>query len=168
MKYCQATLFSSLCEYYSERHSKALMREYDQPGSKYHWLYQELAERVTTLSNAKLFMEALPLFMREDEGCEKSLSYVTSYVGELFVGIPCEQLLKEGNVYWDDFMEVQEVINRKAELTFQPQVPQFYLDLCEYVVRCIRLYFYVREKVVCAIDRDKFDSVMDMRLAIPA
>lgn len=168
MRYCHATLFPALCAYYSERYSKAIARNYNNPDSKYHWLYKELSERVTTLSSAKLFLEALPLFMKEDETCERSLSYATSFIADLFKDIPCEKLLQEGNPYWDDFMEAVENIDRKAELAFQSQVPQFYLALCEYVVRCIRLYFYVREKVICAIDRDKFDSVMDTQLAVPA
>ena len=39
-------------------------------------------------------------------------------------------------------------------------LPMYYVDLCEYTVRCVRLHLYIRERAFHAIDREKFAALV--------
>ena len=41
-------------------------------------------------------------------------------------------------------------------------LPLVYIDLCEYVVRSVRLLLQIREMTIAAVDREKFDVVMEL------
>ena len=43
----------------------------------------------------------------------------------------------------------------------------FYIDLVEYLVMTVRLYFFIREKQFRPIDRGKYDELVGVRAALP-
>lgn len=166
-------LLRYLTEYYSARLALATERGFQKAGSKYHWLYDEISERVNVLQQAKQFLDALPLFLTQEDGGEKAFSYMTSFVCQWFSdaffgsgpGEDAASFYSSQNEYWSDIEELSTVIGPDYDLT---QLPQVYVDLCEYLVRYLRLYFQIREKRVVAVDRDKFDEVMGRRVALRA
>ena len=46
----------------------------------------------------------------------------------------------DGNPYWLDFQEAVDNFSADYDLS---NLPLFYVDLCEYVVRAIRLWWYI-------------------------
>ena len=63
----------------------------------------------------------------------------------------------DGNPYWLDFQEAVDNFSADYDLS---NLPLFYVDLCEYVVRAIRLYLQIREGSFHAIDKGKFETIM--------
>ena len=48
------------------------------------------------------------------------------------------------------------------------QLSTFYIDLVEYFVMAVRLYFYIREKQFKPIDRGKYDDLVGVRAVLSA
>ena len=65
----------------------------------------------------------------------------------------------DDNPYW---CQMQEVLNTFDNSYDTKNLPLLYVDLCEYSIRCLRLYFQIREKCLRPIDRGKFDAVMKL------
>jgi hypothetical protein len=161
-------LLDKLDGYYGSRYQQARAQGYLQSNSKYYWLYVELELRVKLLRQARMFLDALPQYLIQS-GWEPTLGYVVEYTGEWFsekmLGVlprddagRCTYLSDE-NPYWNEVQEVTEELNQDSVASV---LPLFQITLVEYVVRSIRLYFYLREKQFKAIDREKFNSVMSL------
>ena len=109
------------------------------------------------------------------ENAEAAISYVVRYtsawfkrnrIGE-FEGTEAgsNPYFKDSNHYWVEFQEVVEAIDTTYDCTLHPLL---YVDLCEYVVRCLRLYFFVREMQFKPIDRGNFEALMGCQESLKA
>ena len=170
MDYYGMELLDSLMAYYTPRYQLALERGYEKTESNYHWLYDELEHRVRFLRQMMLFLHALPQFMRDCEG-EKALQYAVNYVSGFFsdkcVGHVTRSeneehpYFNDRNHYYQQFVESINNFDRDYDLK---NPPLLYVDLCEYAVRGVRLYLYIREHQFKAIDRGKFEELMRLKL----
>ena len=169
LEYYGVDLLNEIQEYYLPRFRLAEERGYAVQNSKYFWLFEELQQRIRMLRQTLLFLETLPKFMQcEDE--YRPLQYVVSYVGKLFTVESIGEIARseqdihpffnDSNPYWED---LQEALNHFDQSYDMNNLPLLYVDLCEYVVRAIRLYFQVRERQFKAIDRGKFDAIMHLK-----
>lgn len=57
-------------------------------------------------------------------------------------------------------MDFQEAVDNFSADYDLSNLPLFYVDLCEYVVRAIRLCLQIREGSFHAIDKGKFETIM--------
>ena len=154
--------------YYRDRYIQAKQRGYDVEGNKYFWIYKELRERLLVMCQAARFLEALPNFMTGTAD-EQVFQYVTTYVNGLFqpelTGYvkrdpdDTHPFFNSVNPYWQ---QMNEVLDGMGDGYNTGNLPLLYVDLCEYVVRALRLLFQMRELTISAIDRDKFDLVMEL------
>lgn len=169
-----ADLLRRIYEAYLERYQKALQRGYDAEGDRYHWLYYELLTRVQKLREAILFLDALPRFLDTVED-DKALQYVFGYTSRLFspenIGTSDRSegeehpFFHEGNPYWRELQEGMDIFNESEILKNRPLL---YVYACELVTRAIRLYLQIREAKFHAIDREKFNGLMQMtKAALP-
>ena len=102
----------------------------------------------------------------ECEDNSKPMQYVVSYTSALFAPDGPSSVnrgqddvhpyFNDGNPYWLDFQEAVDNFSADYDLS---NLPLFYVDLCEYVVRAIRLYLQIREGSFHAIDKDKFETI---------
>ena len=163
-------LLKDLMAYYAPRYQLALERGYDKDESKYQWLYIELEHRVRFLRQMSLYLKALPSFMNDGDG-DKALQYVIGYVSGFFtdkcVGV-CPRGENEEHPYFNDhnpyYQKFIESIDNFDSDYDMKNPPLLYVDLCEYAVRGVRLYLYIREHQFKAIDRGKFDELMHPKL----
>lgn len=172
LEYYGVSLLNELQEYYLPRLNLAEERGYSVQNSKYFWLYEELQQRALMLRQTLLFLESLPRFMRDEDDCQ-AMGYAVRYVGKLFEGKPIDAtqcdaqgthpFFNDGNPYWRDLQEALERFDNSYDLQ---NLPMLYVDLCEYVVRAIRMYFHIREAQIKAIDRGKFDTLMHLRTPV--
>ena len=154
--------------YYRERYSQAKERGYNTDGSKYFWLYKELKERLLIIRQAVCFLEALPKFMNGTSD-EQIFQYATTYVNSLFRPELTGKLKRDeadghpffnpANPYWTQMNEVLDGMADDYDTSIRPLL---YVDLCEYIVRAVRLLLQIREMTIAAIDREKFDAVMEL------
>lgn len=162
-----------LQNYYGQRLALALERGYDASGNKYFWLYTELELRIKAIRQTILFLNALPRFMGTSTG-EESMGYVAKYIGDFFSSESIgEEKRSDGqehpyfnasNPYWTQFQEALDNFGMEYDMTL---LPMLYVDLTEYVVRGLRLYFQIRERKFCAIDRGKFEDLMQPKAPLP-
>jgi hypothetical protein len=172
--YYGVELLHKLQTYYTPRLQTALSRGFDAEEHKYHWLYTELCLRVQVLQQSMLFLNALPQFMKEDD-TDSAFRYVISYASDWFRNGAIGETPKEDdakspfyaddNPYWADVNEALEHFDRDYKVKL---LPMLYVDLCEYVVRCVRFLFHIREHCVHAIDKDKFDALMQRVEFLPS
>ena len=172
MFYYGPELLDQIRDAYRHRADAAVERGFNQPSSKYLWLYRELEFRLNFLHRTVLFLDALPKFISEGKE-EEALGYVVHYVSALFSRENCGNVEeKDGkhpffsdcNLYYRDFNESLNHFDREYDLKNHPLL---YVDLSECTVRAARLYLQIREKQFHAIDRDNFDPLMQMREQIP-
>lgn len=172
LEYYGVELLNELQEYYLPRFRLAEERGYAIQNSKYHWLFEELQQRVRMLRQTLLFLESLPKFMQcEDE--YKPLQYVVSYVGKLFAVESIGEIARsdqdthpffnDSNPYW---LDLQEALDHFDQAYDMKNLPLLYVDMSEYVTRAIRLYFQIREQRFKAVDRGKFDSIMHLKAPV--
>ena len=171
LHYLGLEFLRELLDYYSQRLALALERGYSTEGSKYYWLYAELDLRVNCMRQVKLFLDALPRFMVGNDE-EMFFSYVVNYSHQI-LSDPSLSVLHDqsdphpffnaSNPYWADLQQALDNFGVEYESSI---LPLTYIDLCEYVICTLRLYFQIRERCCGAIDRDKFDEVMHMRTAL--
>lgn len=170
LNYLGRELIHALHKAYSERFQLAVDRGFSNPDSKYYWLFEELSYRVRLLRQVDLFLNSLSQYMPSSDG-EKPMYYVVSYTTDLFsqnrIGEAAfnregkEQYIHESCTYWQEMQEVLDMMSGKYD--FQ-NLPLYYVDLCEYAVRAVRLHLYIREKEFRAIDREKFDALMQRQI----
>lgn len=168
MRYLGVEMLDTIQNAYAEGLGLAQQRGYDREGDKYHWLYEELRTRLEAIDQVKRFIKALPLFMSENDA-ERPLTYVVSYSVEFFTedrigkaAFPKEEgtsYFRDGNPYLEDMNAVLNEFNDKYKFEI---TPLFYVDLCEYLVRVVRLYLYIREQEFHAIDRANFAQLMQL------
>ena len=154
--------------YYRGRYLQAEERDFNTEESKYFWLYSELRVRLLIIRQAICFIEALPKFMGETSD-EQTFQYTTTYVNSLFRPELTGELKRDdadvhpffnsANPYWVQMNEVLDDMGEDYDTTILPLV---YIDLCEYVVRSVRLLLQIREMTIAAVDREKFDVVMEL------
>jgi|GEM_PF-1204914 hypothetical protein len=166
LNYLGTELISEIQKAYNERLQLAVERGYSDPGSKYYWLFEELSYRVKLLRQVNLFLNSLSLYMTSKDG-DQPMYFVVSYTTDLFtekrIGEAAfnregkEQFFLESCTYWLEMQEVLDIMGHGYNYT---NLPLYYVDLCEYAVRAVRLHLYIREREFHAIDRDKFDALM--------
>lgn len=174
LEYLGMEFLEELAAYYRSRYCTALERGFDKESNRYHWLYLELKERLLVIYQLRHFLNVLPAFMSGAE--EKQIfKYVMSYSTALFKAEPVTSIKRsEDNVhpffnnhnpYWCQLREVQDSIDCTYDTA---NLPLLYIDLCEYSIRCLRLYLQIREQCAPSIDRGKFDAVMKLTGSIPS
>ena len=154
--------------YYRERYSQAKARGFNTKENTYFWLYNELRTRLSIIRQAVCFLGALPQFMSGTND-EQTIQHVTAYVNGLFRPDLTGELKRDAadvhpyfnlaNPYWVQMNEVLDDVGEDYDTSI---LPLLYVDLCEYVVRAVRLLLQIREMTIAAIDRDKFDAVMEL------
>lgn len=174
LAYFGPELLIELKAYYMPRYQQACERGYTQPGSRYHWLYEELLCRVLTVDQALRFLDALPKFMVSATE-EQIFQYVMNYATALFkpdrIGdLPRDDqdqhpYFNDQNPYWVQMNEVLDAMGVDYDTTL---IPMLYVDMSEYIVRSVRLYLQIRECAIHAIDRGKFDQIMKVSGALPS
>ncbi|MDO4841648.1 MAG: hypothetical protein Q3982_03110 [Phoenicibacter congonensis] len=173
LHYYGMEFLQGLQSYYAQRLALAMEHGYSADGNKYFWLYTELDLRVKAIRQTLLFLDALPKFMGSAAG-EESMGFALKYIGDYFkagkIGAEDRQegeahpYFNDGNPYWIQFQEAHDNFGIDYDLT---NTPMLYVDLTEYVVRGLRLYFLIRERKFCAIDRGKFDELMKLKSPLP-
>ena len=168
LDYFGMNFLDELVVYYQPRYCMAIERGYDKANNKYHWLFLELKERLLAICQMRQFLKALPAFMASSNE-EQIFRYVVSYATVFFkedlaASIPrsdddVHPFFNDDNPYW---RQMQEVLNTFDSAYDTKNLPLLYIDLCEYSIRCLRLYFQIREKSAHPIDRGKFDAVMKL------
>ena len=166
-------LLQRLRQYYESRLAQALSKGFDQPGAQYYWLFQELEHRVSTLRRLMAMLDVLPEFMcrqTEDQIFAMVVGHTTGWFSEATLGtLPRDGgdnsiYFQDGNPYWAD---LQAAMNRFSVGYDYSRLSTFYIDLVEYLVMAVRLYFSIREKQFRPIDRGKYDELVGMRAALP-
>lgn len=152
-----------LLKYYSDRLSAARHRGFDQPTTQYHWLYEELALRVETLDQTTLFMSLLPRYLQCSD-TETTMDFATRYVEAWFTEKAVGEMphdakgqsvyFSQKNPYWVEVERAGDSVSAGIdEKDTQARIG-------EYVICCLRFFFYMREHQFRSIDRDKFDGLM--------
>lgn len=168
LEYYGITCLERIRDYYQGRYLQAKERCYNTEGNRYYWLYSELRDRLLIICQTIRFMKALPQFMSGTDD-EQTFQYATAYVNGLFKPELTGELKRNDtdihpffnseNPYW---MQMNEVLDG-MEVEYDTSIlPLLYIDLCEYVVRAVRLLLQIREMTIAAIDREKFDTVMEL------
>ena len=161
LMYFSAALLQELLDYYIPRFRLAEERGFSAPDSKYFWLYEELRLRISVLRQAQLFIESLPKFM-EGADHDKPMQYAVSYTSAIFAPeqlgtADVDPFFNDANPYWLDFQEASDNFVPNYNLS---NLPLCYVDLCEYIVRTVRLYLQIREMAIHANDKGRFAELM--------
>ena len=167
-------LLQQLQDYYRHRLQMAQSRGFMEQGHKFYWLYEELLLRTQLLRQTMLYLDALPKFMNEND-TDAAFQYVISYGSDWFrknaIGESPQttdgksELYSDSDPYWSDVVEAMDNFGTDYNVKV---LPLLYIDLCEYVVRCVRFLFHVREHYAHAIDKEKFDELMKRDNALPS
>ena len=164
--YYGTDLLNKLDTYYGARFSEARKRGFDSPDAGYHWLYQELDLRVKTLRQTRIFIETMPKYLPScsaDDALRYAMNFSHPWFSPKHLGsLPKDSegyciYFTDRNPYWRSYKEVVNVIDYELDFTMPPMV---HLVLSEYIVRCLSLYFFLRDRQFRPIDRKKFDSLM--------
>ena len=124
--------------------------------------------RLLTLDQTIRFIDALPKFMAVSSE-EHIFQYVMNFATSLFkrdgIGeiqrndLDQHPYFNDMNPYW---VQMNETLDSMGVDYDTKLLPLLYIDLTEYVVRSVRLYFQIREKSISAVDRGKFDQLMKL------
>lgn len=167
LDYYGTELLKNLKDYYAGRLSQAVKNGYDRDGNKYKWLYDELKQRVLIIRQTLMFIDTLPLFIREESDEEKLFSYVYAYTDSLFSPGELGEKGKNQSPYFSDenplWIDMQEALKETDEFGKPELLPVLYLNLSEYVVRSIRMYLKIREDQSYAIDKNRFDELISQK-----
>ena len=150
-------------QYYTARLNAAMQQGFNDSATKYHWLYMELKLRAETIGQVKLFLSLLPEYLHRSDS-ENAMTFATQYADVWFMEQSVGQLphngngncsyFSEGNPYWADIQTAGAGLNRSQS------EEETLACITEYVICCLRLYFYMREHQFRAIDREKFEHLM--------
>lgn len=166
-------LLQQLRQYYEGRLSLALAKGFDQQGAQYHWLFKELEYRVSTLRKLMAMISVLPEFMcrqTEDQIFAMVIGHTTTWFSNENLGEQPRDgegnclYYQDTNPYWADMREAMDRFTLNYDYT---RLPTFYVDLVEYIVMTVRLYFFIREKQFRPIDRGKYDELVGVKAALP-
>ena len=149
--YFGVDLLHHLQRHYEQRLSLALSKSFNQADSRYYWLFKELECRVTTLRKLLVMISALPGFMcRQTDEQPKDAAGNCSYY-------------QESNPYWVDYQLAMDRFTPDYDYT---NLTTFYVDLVEYLVMAVRLYFFIREQQFRPIDRGKYDELVGIQAVL--
>lgn len=166
LAYFGPELLQEVRAYYAPRLQMAMERGFTETGSQYNWLYEELRYRVLTIDQVLRFIEVLPKFMvhaTEEQIFQYVMGYATAFFKPEMIGeIPRDNqdqhpYFNDDNPYW---IQMNEALDSMGPTYDMNLLPLLYIDLSEYIVRSVRLYYYIREHEIHAIDRGKFDQLM--------
>lgn len=166
-------LLHRLQQYYEGRLSLALSKGFDQQGAQYHWLYKELEYRVTTLRKLLAMTSVLPEFMcwqTEEQIFAMVIGHTTGWFSDATLGEQPRDdkgnclYYQDSNPYWTDLQVAMDRFSLNYDYT---RLSTFYVDLVEYIVMAVRLYFFIREKQFRPIDRGKYDELVGIKAALP-
>ena len=156
-----------LQRYYGSRLREAQRRGLGDAAAPYHWLYRELEVRVELLAQVKLFLGLVRqylLYSNVEQTLTFAVEYVVVWFDEKNIG-RMPQSVQGGSVYfarenpyWLDIQAAGEKIGRRETGQNSALCAPC---ICEYVVCCLRLYFYIREKQFRSIDREHFTRLME-------
>ena len=172
--YFGVDLLQHLKKHYEARLSLAISKGFDQQSDRYHWLFTELQYRVTILRRVMAVLDVLPDFL-----CRQSVDQIFAMViGHTTPWFSDENLgekprdgngsclyFHDSNPYWLDYQSTMERFHLDYDYE---RLSTFYIDLVEYFVMAVRLYFYIREKQFKPIDRGKYDDLVGIRAVLPA
>ena len=166
LNYFGISFLLDLQSYYGNRLKQALASGFDKKGHKFHWLYEELAYRTNCVRQTYLALEAMPAFLMQAKP-EEAFTYMYGMTTKWFRAEATETASKkdDGSCYFysDEcpyWMELQKSFDAFGTSYDYEAIPLFYVDLAEYVIRSIRLLFFIRESLLRPIDRGKFDELM--------
>lgn len=171
--YYGKALLVHLTQYYEQRMALAITKHFDVEGSQYHWLYLELAHRVSTLRKVQEVLSVLPEFMchkSADEIFAMVIGHTTAWFSNAGLGeLPRDDAgnctyYQDSNPYWVDYQAAMDRFSISYDYT---HLATFYVDLTEYVVMSIRLYFYIREHQFKPIDRKQYEELVGVQAVLP-
>ena len=70
---------------------------------------------------------------------------------------------QESNPYWVDYQLAMDRFTPDYDYT---NLTTFYVDLVEYLVMAVRLYFFIREQQFRPIDRGKYDELVGIQAVL--
>lgn len=70
---------------------------------------------------------------------------------------------QESNPYWVDYQLAMDRFTPDYDYT---NLMAFYVDLVEYLVMTVRLYFFIREQQFRPIDRGKYDELVGIQAVL--
>ena len=70
---------------------------------------------------------------------------------------------QESNPYWVDYQLAMDRFTPDYDYT---NLAAFYVDLVEYLVMAVRLYFFIREQQFRSIDRGKYDELVGIQAVL--
>ena len=158
--YFGVDLLHHLQRHYEQRLSLALSKSFNQTDSRYYWLFKELECRVTMLRKLLAMISALPGFM-----CRQTSSWFSDDVlGEQPKDAAGNcSYYQESNPYWVDYQLAMDRFTPDYDYT---NLATFYVDLVEYLVMAVRLYFFIREQQFRPIDRGKYDELVGIQAVL--
>lgn len=155
-----------LYQYYGGRLKQALASGFDHQDHQYFWLYNELLLRVNCLRKTMLELDALPSYMAIGKE-EDAFRFAQGMSSSCFSQQALEDAPKSEDgscVYFSDSCQywagVLEALGSFEGDYDYKNLPCFYVDLVEYIIRMLQLHFFVREQLHRPIDRNKFDELM--------
>lgn len=166
-------LLQHLKQYYEGRMSLAMSKGFEKTDAQYNWLYLELEHRVLTLRRLLAMLDVLPDFMcrqTEDQIFAMVVGHTSGWFSEATIGEQPHDAdghcpyYQDSNPYWVDLQEAMERFSLDYDFS---RLSTFYVDLVEYLVMAVRLYFYIREKQFRPIDRGKYDELVGVRASLP-
>lgn len=153
--YFGVDLLHHLQKHYEQRLSLALSKSFNQTDSRYYWLFKELECRVTMLRKLLVMISALPGFMcrqTEEQVFAMVVSSTSSWFSDDVLGDQPKDAAgncsyyQESNPYWVDYQLAMDRFTPDYDYT---NLAAFYVDLVEYLVMAVRLYFFIREQYTC-------------------
>lgn len=165
-------LLHHLQRHYEQRLSLALSKSFDQPDSRYFWLFKELECRVTTLRKLLVLTSALPGFLcrqTEEQVFTMVVNFTSPWFSDQMLGDQPKDATgscsyyQESNPYWVDY---QLAMDRFTQDYDYSNLVTFYVDLVEYLVMAVRLYFFIREQQFRPIDRGKYDDLVGIQAVL--
>lgn len=166
--YFGTDLLKKMQQYYEARFSLAIKSGFECESDRYHWLYVELELRVDALRRSLALIDALPAFMTNNDP-EAVFSIVIHHITVWFSYKNIGEGPKDAegrsvyfsneNPYCSDFMKVSDRFTVDYDYT---KLGEFYLDITEYIVTALRLYFAIREAQFRPIDRGKYDDLVSI------
>ena len=170
--YFGVDLLHHLQRHYEQRLSLALSKSFNQADSRYYWLFKELECRVTTLRKLLVMISALPGFMcrqTEEQVFAMVVNSTSAWFSDDVLGDQPKDAAghcsyyQESNPYWVDY---QLAMDRFAPDYDYTNLAAFYVDLVEYLVMAVRLYFFIREQQFRPIDRGKYDELVGIQAVL--
>jgi hypothetical protein len=164
--YFGTDLLKKLQGYYEPRLALAIKNGFDDADNRYHWLFAELDLRVKALRRSLELIGAMPALIansKPDDVFSVVVHHITAWFGADMIGDgPKDEdgktiYFTDKNPHWSDFMKASDRFTVDYDYT---KTGEFLLDITEYIVTALRLFFGIREAQFRPIDRGKYDSMV--------